>query len=200
MHDAAATATNILTHKSLFLLGIATGLVETGFYVALTALFYNLFKPVNRRISLVAAFFGLVGCALQASGSVFELYPLAILQGGPSTALFKAEQLPGLALLFLNLNDQTGNVALVFFGVYCLLIGCLILRSIFLPRFLGALMVLAGLGWLTFLYPPLADRLFAYIAVLGIAAEALLMLWLVVRGVNAQRWQEQVEIGRLAGE
>ena len=61
-------------------------------------------------------------------------------------------------------------------------------------------MVLAGLGWLTFLYPPLADRLFAYIAVLGIAAEALLMLWLVVRGVNAQRWQEQVEIGRLAGE
>ena len=49
VHDAAATATNILTHKSLFLLGIATGLVETGFYVALTALFYNLFKPVALR-------------------------------------------------------------------------------------------------------------------------------------------------------
>jgi hypothetical protein len=79
----------------------------------------------------------------------------------------------------------------VFFGVYCLLIGCLILRSAFLPRFLGVLMVLAGLGWLIFLYPPLAERLFAYIAIVGITAEALLMLWLLVVGVNSEQWREQ---------
>jgi hypothetical protein len=82
-------------------------------------------------------------------------------------------------------------VALVFFAVYCLLIGYLILRSTFLPRFLGALMVLAGLGWLTFSYEPLADHLSPYIQVLGIVAEGLLMLWLLVMGVKAERWQEQ---------
>ena len=98
-----------------------------------------------------------------------------------------------MALLFLKLNDQVGSVALVFFAVYCLLIGCLILGSIFLPRFLGALMVLAGLGWLTFLYAPLAGQLSPYVAPLGVVAEAALMLWLLVMGVNAQRWQEQAQ-------
>jgi hypothetical protein len=191
-NDALATATHVLKHESLFRLGVATGLVATGFYVALTALFYDLFKPVDRRLSLVAAFFGMVGCAIQAVGSAFQLFSLVVLGGG-QTALFMSEQLPGLSLLFLKLNDQAWNVALVFFGVYCLLLGCLILWSTFLPRLLGALMALAGLGWLTFMYPPLADHLFSYIAVVGIIAEVSLMLWLLVMGVKAERWREQAE-------
>jgi len=192
-NDAAATATHILTHEALFRLGVATGLVETGFYVALTALLYDLFKPVNQRVSLIAAFFGLVGCAIQAGGSVFDLFSLVVLREGHAVVQLNAEQLPRLALLFLKLEDQSGNVALVFFAVYCLLIGCLILGSIFLPRFLGVLMVLAGLGWLTFLYAPLADHLSPYIEVIGIVAEASLMLWLLVIGVKVERWQEQAE-------
>ena len=189
--DAAATATHILTHESSFRLGIALGLIETGLYVALIALFYDLFRPVSRRVSLIAAFFGLVGCAIQASGSVFDLFALALLRTGQAPVHFNAEQLPWLALLFLKMEDQSGSVALVFFAVYCLLIGYLILSSTFLPRFLGALMVLAGVGWLTFLYAPLADHLSPYIEIVGIVAEGLLMLWLLVLGVNAERWQEQ---------
>jgi len=71
------------------------------------------------------------------------------------------------------------------------LIGCLILRSTFLPRFLGVLMALAGLGWMLFLSPPLANNLARYILPLGFVAEFLLMLWLLVKGVNVERWQEQ---------
>ncbi len=191
--DSAATANAIVTHAQLFHLGIATGLIGTGFYVALVALFYMLFKPVSRSVSLVAAFFGLVGCAIQASGSVFQFFTLTNLGNGGTVSVFSSDELSGRAvgMLFLKLTHQVGNVALVFFGVYCLLIGCLILRSTFLPRFLGVLMALAGLGWLIFLYPPLAERLFAYIAIVGIAAEVLLMLWLLVMGVNTDRWQEQ---------
>jgi hypothetical protein len=192
-NDSTATANAIVTHEQLFHLGVATGLIGTGFYVALTALFYMLFKPVSRSVSLVAAFFGLVGCAIQASGSVFQFFTLANLGDGGAVSIFSSDELSGRAvgMLFLKLNHQVGNVALVFFGMYCVLIGCLILRSTFLPRFLGVLMVLAGLGWLIFLYPPLAERLFAYIAIAGIAAEALLMLWLLVVGVNTDRWREQ---------
>jgi len=79
---------------------------------------------------------------------------------------------------------------LIFFGPYCLLIGYLIFRSAFLPRILGVLMVLAGLGWLAFLLPR-ANYLSACIEALGILAEGLLMLWLIVMGVNNQRWKEQ---------
>jgi hypothetical protein len=80
---------------------------------------------------------------------------------------------------------------LVFFGFYCLLIGYLIFRSTFLPRILGVLMAFAGLGWLTFLSPPLANHLSPYIFAPGLLGEGALTLWLLVIGVNEQRWKEQ---------
>ena len=188
--DAAATA-NILAHQPLFRLGFATGLIATACYIAVTALFYDLFKPVNWSLSLLAAFFSLVGCAISAFASLFRLAPLVVLGGSQYLSVFKMEQLQALALIFLELNTQAANIYLVFFGVYCLLIGYLIFRSAFLPRILGMLMGLAGLGWLTFLSPPLANHLSPYILVLGFLAELSLMLWLLVMGVNVQRWKEQ---------
>ena len=189
--DAAATANSILAHESSYLLGFALGLISTACYVAVTALFYQLFKPVSRSLALIAAFFGLVGCAITAFGSLFQLAPLVVLGGSPYLSVFNVKQLQALALMFLHLNAQVGNIALVFFGLFQLLIGYLIFRSTFLPRILGALMAFAGLGWLIFLSPPLANYLLTYLEVLGVLAEASLMLWLLVMGVNSQRWKEQ---------
>jgi hypothetical protein len=189
--DPASTANNILAHQPLFRLGLATGLIATACYVAVTALFYDLFKPVNRNLSLLAAFFSLVGCAILAFASLFQLAPLVVLGGGQYLSVFKVEQLRALASLFLELYSLTVSICFVFFGVYCLLIGYLIFRSSFLPRILGVLMAFAGLGWLTFLFPPLADYLASYNLALGFLAELALMLWLLVMGVDVQRWQEQ---------
>jgi len=81
-----------------------------------------------------------------------------------------------------------------FFGPYCLLIGYLILRSTFLPRLLGVLMVLAGIAWLAFLSPPVEKHFSVYIEALGILAEASLMLWLIVMGVDVPHWNEQAGV------
>jgi hypothetical protein len=189
--DAAATANNLLAHQSLFRLGLATGLLATACYVAVTLLFYELFKPVNRSLSLLAAFFSLVGCAITAFGTLFQLAPLVVLGGSQYLSVFKVEQLRALALLSLGLNTQAVTISLVFFGFYDLLIGYLILRSAFLPRILGGLMAFAGFGWLPFLSPPVANHLSPYNLVLGFLAELFLMLWLLVKGVNVQRWREQ---------
>ena len=91
--DASATANNILAHQPLFRLGLATGLIATACYIAVTALFYELFKPVNRTLSLIAAFFSLVGCAILAFSSLFQLAPLVVLGGGHYLSVFKSEQL-----------------------------------------------------------------------------------------------------------
>ena len=109
-NDGAATANAIIAHEQLFHLGVATGLIETGLYLALSALFYVLFKPVSRSVSLVAAFFGLVGCAIQASGSVFQFFTLANLGNGGAVSIFSSDELSGRAvgMLFLKLNDQAG--------------------------------------------------------------------------------------------
>ncbi len=139
--------------------GIATGLAAGACYIAVTLMFYRLFKPVSRSVSWLAAFISLAGIAIGPLGR-FHLIPFQI-------------------------------NSLVFFGFYCLLIGYLILRSLFLPRVLGLLMVIAGLGWLTFLSPSLAKDLSPYNMIPGIVGEGVLTLWLVAVGVNAPRWKEQ---------
>lgn len=89
--------------------------------------------------------------------------------------------------------------ALVFFGVYCLLIGYLILRSTFLPSALGVLMIIAGLAWLTFLSRPLAHALSPFIFLPGLIGETSLTVWLLAKGVNVQRWNEQAGIAETSG-
>lgn len=140
---------------------------------------------------MLAVFFSLVGCAILAVASLFRVAPLVVLGGDQYLGAINVDQLRALASLFLELYRQTVNICFVFFGVYCLLIGYLIFKSTFLPRILGVFLVIAGLGWLTFLFPPLANYLSPYILVVGVLAELALMLWLLVMGVNVQRWNEQ---------
>ncbi|MGH8160475.1 MAG: DUF4386 domain-containing protein [Rhodanobacter sp.] len=185
--DAAATANNILAHEPLYRSGFAIALIANAFYIALTALLYGLFEPVNRNMSLLAAFVSLIGCAVQISSSLLQLAPLVVLEHSQFLSGFTVEQLQAAALLFLKLHVQTSNIALVFFALYDLLIGYLIFRSAFLPRIFGVLLMLAGLGWLTYLWPPLATSLSSYVQPLGFLAEFLLMLWLLVRGVDVSR-------------
>jgi hypothetical protein len=189
--DAEATATNILAHRGLFQLGYAVYLVEMACQIAMTALFYDLLKPAGRSVSLVAAFLGLTGCVIKTLSRLFFIAPLFVLGGAHYLTVFSAEQLQALALLFLKVNDHGAAIALVFFGFYALLQGYLMIRSTFLPRILGVLSVLGGLGWLSFLYLPLGYRLFPYVAVVGILGAASLIVWLLVFGVNDQRWKEQ---------
>jgi hypothetical protein len=189
--DAAATAANILAHRGLLQLGFAVYLIEMACQVAITALFYDLLKPAGRSVSLVAAFLGLTGCIIKTFSRVFFVAPLFILGGAHYLGVFSVEQLQALALLFLKVNDRGAGVALVFFGFYAILTGYLIIRSTFLPRILGVLSVFGGLGWLTFLYPPLGGRLFPFIAIFAILGAASLIFWLLVFGVNEQRWKEQ---------
>jgi hypothetical protein len=189
--DAATTAANIQAHGSLFQWGFTIYLVEMACQVAVTALFYELLKPVSRSVSLLAAFLGLVGCIVKTFSRLFYLAPLFVLGGAHYLSVFNQEQLQALALLFLKVNDHGAAIALAFFGFYALLTGYLIFKSSFLPRILGVLSACAGLGWLAFLSPTLGYRLFPYLAAVGFLGAVALILWLVVFGVNEKRWMEQ---------
>lgn len=137
-------------------LNIAGGLIAVLGMAAMTLLLYYIFKPVNRSLSLLAAFSSLAGLGFEA----------------------------------LRWQPRGINVAIVLSGFYCLLIGYLLFRSTFLPRILGALMALAGLGWLTYLSTSLANNLSPYNLASGLLGEGLVMLWFLVMGLNAQKWNE----------
>jgi hypothetical protein len=143
---------------------IVGDLVAVSGMVAVTLILYDIFKPVNRSLSLLAATCNLVGLSCGA----------------------------------LRWNPRGVDIPVVFDGFYCLLIGYLILNSTFLPGVLGVLMACAGLGWLSYLSPPLASHMSPFNVILGILGQGALMLWLLVMGVDAQRWKEQASAA--AGE
>jgi hypothetical protein len=121
--------------------------------------------------------------------------PLLLLGGGHSLSAFTPEQLQALAYVSVELFEHGFALCLVFFGFDCLAMAYLIYRSAFLPRILGLLLAIEGLGYLInsftlFLAPGLQARIFPYFVPTAIAEVALCM-WLLVMGVNVQRWKEQ---------
>ncbi|MBI3792303.1 MAG: DUF4386 domain-containing protein [Gemmatimonadetes bacterium] len=189
--DGAATAANILTHAPLYRLGFAVYLVEMACQVAVAVLFYELFRPVSRTGSLLAATLLLVGCVIKVMSRLFFLAPLLVLGGGAWLAAFDARQLQALALLSLRANYTAETMAMVFFGLASVVKGVLVLRSTFLPRFLGAVSVAGGVGWMLYLYEPFARQVEGLIVGTGFAGALVLVAWLLVKGVDDARWFAQ---------
>jgi hypothetical protein len=193
--NAATTASNIMAQEPLFRLGFTIYLIEMAAQIAMTVLFYYLLKPVSRSASLLAAVFSLVGCTIKTLSRLFYFAPLLVLDSDTQyLRVFDADQLQALALLFLRVNDYGAAIALAFFGFYGLLKGYLVLRSTFFPRFLGVLTLVGALGWLTFLSPSIGMRLFPIAAAVGILGAIATILWLLIVGVNEQRWKEQAAL------
>jgi hypothetical protein len=153
-------------------------------------------------LSLLAAVFGefivrrleFVGDLIAVSGMVavtLLLYGIFKPVNRGLSLLAASFNLVGLTFGALRWNPRGVDITVVFSGFSCLLIGCLIYRSTFLPRIMGVPMALAGLGWLTFVSPQLANYLSPYNLALGVLGQESVMLWLLVMGVNEQRWKEQ---------
>jgi Domain of unknown function (DUF4386) len=189
--DAAKTAANIQANVSLFRLGYAVFMIEMACNLAMTVLLYFLYRPVSRTVALLAASFGIVGITIKTFGRVFFIVPLYVLGTSHPLAGFDTAQLHAVTLLLQRIDHQAASMGLVFFGFGSLLEGWLILKSTFLPRILGVISIVAGLGWLTFLYAPLASQAFPIVVSIGLLGSVLMIFWLLVFGVNESRWWEQ---------
>lgn len=182
--DAAATAANILAAERLYRASLASEFLMLVADVLLVGLLYALFKGVSRNLALLAACFRLVHAAIVGANLLNSYKPLLLLKG--------AAPAPELALRALEAQAFGYTIGLVFFGVHCLLLGALVWRAGFLPRVLGALLVVAGLGYLV---DGFAQTLLANYAdyegvfeatVFGPAfvGELAFCLWLLIRGVR----------------
>lgn len=179
----ATTAANIASYTSWYRLGEVADLLMLCCYIAVTALFYRLFAPVDRTLSLIAACFSLVGIAVLAVAGLFHLMPLALID---YAAGFQANLLTQLAL---KMHSDLYGISLVFFGVYCALIGILCLRTRLLPWPVGLLMLIGGLAHIIvrFLWigaPEARLYLPAAINVLPLVGEAALAIWLIFFGLS----------------
>ena len=193
--DAGATAANILGNESLFRFGIAVCVFAVALNCARTVLIYVLLRPVGRIAALLIAFFGLVAIALQTGGILVQLPVLALLKSPTDFGAFNVEQVHSMALVFLRWSGHAFNLYLAFFGFCCVLVGYAVYKSTFLPRILGVLEIGAGLGYATYLWAPLATYFYPYNLALGVG-ELALGFWLLVFGVNVERWKAQAALAR----
>src|SRR5947208_4438632 len=198
-NDAAATAANILAKESLFRLGFTADLISGLFYVGVTVFIYYLLRPVSRSLSLLGAFFGLAGVAIGGASWVIHLTPLLLLRGDQYLAAFTTSQLQAMSLAALKLQLQVFPIGMVFFGIQCISIGYLVARSTFLPRLLRTLLAIGGtcyviVSFASFLAPSFGPHLVPFLIPIALIGEGLLGGWLLVKGVNVQRWNEQASL------
>ncbi len=200
--DATATANNIASNELLFRLGFSGELLHLVFDVAISVILYALLGPVDKYISLLAAFTRVACDIILAVTSISHFVVLKLLEGSDFLKAFQADQLHSLALLAMRLHGDGYAISLVFFSFTCFSLGYLILKSSFLPKVIGGLLVVAGVCYFLnsfthFLNPKFAATLFPAIFVPIFIAELSLTLWLIVKGVNVDRWQEMFAMRNL---
>lgn len=196
--DASATAANILAHEPLHRLAFAVYFAELACQIAMTLLFYELLRPVNKTVAVLSTAFGLIGCTVKTVGHLFYIAPLLVLNGAPWLSVFSTAQLQAVAFLSLRVNYTAETMAMAFFGLNALFKGYLVFRSTFLPRALGVVSAIGGLGWLMYVYEPLARRLQMPIVGVGVLGAFVTVAWLLVYGVDEKRWHERDSAARQA--
>ena len=195
--DAATTAANILASPGLWRLSVAGDLIVVLCAVPLLWIEYLLLRPVSKQLVLLAVLFNLASLAVEAISKVFLLVVMPTLGSADYLKAFDPHQLEILANLALSSHDVAFNIALIFFGFTCIVNGYLIFRSGYLPEFVGVLMQIAGLCYLTACFaalfaPAFADLITPAILLPPLIGESSFCLWLLVKGVNIAKWKERV--------
>ncbi|MBV9962784.1 MAG: DUF4386 domain-containing protein [Parafilimonas sp.] len=194
-NDPAATAHNIITHEQLYRLGLVAHIIILLTNIPLAVIFYELFKVVNKKITLLVVLFTVIGTAIESVNLLNQFAPLILLKNGINANVFSPEQLNIIAYKLNQLQETGFNLAIVFFGFYCILVGCLIFKSTFLPKIIGVIMAIGGLCYLvnsfaSFIAPQFAASLFPFIQVPSGLAELSFCLTLLIAGVNKLKWEQ----------
>jgi hypothetical protein len=196
--DATATADNIGASGWLLNLSIVSDSLVFLIEIVLCVLLYVLFRPVSRTLSLVAAFARLAMTIVMAVNVLAYFTALQLLGGAAYLTVFESAQLDALALLSLNAHQYGVYIWEAFFGLDLAVLGYLIFKSGYFPRILGVLMVVGALGYLThsygsWLYPSSAETLALVVGVTALVGELPFFLWLAIKGVNLQRYNERAQ-------
>jgi hypothetical protein len=190
--DAAATASNIMASESLFRLGIVSNLLSQICMIFVSLLLYQLLKPVNKTMAVLMVIFNLLGVPIVMLNELNRLAVLLLLHGADALTVFTPAQLHARVPLFLDLHTLGLNIAGMFWGLWLFPMGYLVFKSGFLPRIIGVLLMIGCFGYLiqslaAFLLPNLDVNIILFTS----WGELLLALWLLIKGVNVERWEKR---------
>jgi len=185
--DATTTANNIMANELLFRMGIVGSLITQLIFIFAVLVLYKLFKPVNKNHASLMVIFALVGVPIAMLNTLNRVAALLLLNGADYLKVFEPDQLHTLVMLFLNLNEQGVLIASIFWGLWLFPLGYLIYKSGYFPRILGALVVIAGFGYLlgsfTHFLLPNYEVIFPVFELMAFG-EILFILWILLKGAK----------------
>jgi hypothetical protein len=189
--DAAITVNNIIASESLFRLSIGSSLLIQIGHILLVLILYKLLKAVNKNHALLMVIFLLVGAPIAMLNELNRFAVLLLLNGADYLTAFTADQLPAQVMLFLDLHEYGVFISTIFWGLWLFPFGYLVFKSGYIPRILGVLLIIAGLGYLIdfvafFLFPN-----FPSIGQFMTWAELVWPFWLLIKGVNVEQWEKR---------
>ncbi len=193
--DAATTSANILNSATLYRSGLAIELLMLCCDIAYTLLLYILLRPAGLNIARLAILFRIITLAVLAGITVFHIGAALVLEDSSYLSAFSAAQLEALAFLSIKMHVMGYHIALAFFAFHVLLIGVLVIKSRYLPKLIGYMLIVAAICYAVSSFSNLldlgfADKLFPLILLPPLIAETSLTLWLLVKGVNEKAWQQ----------
>jgi hypothetical protein len=193
--DATTTANNIIASEGLFRIGIVSELIILLIEIVLSVILYVLFKPVNKTLSLVAAISRLAMTTIHGINLLNNFIVLLLLSGAAYLTVFEPAQLNAVVMLFLNAYSYGFTIGIGFFTLHVLLLGYLIFKSGYFPRILGVLFMIASLGYLIDVSSHILLANYktgpVYLALPIAIAEIAFPLWLLIKGVNVERWEKR---------
>jgi len=189
--NAAATAGNISASESLFRLSLVSDLIRHTLLILLPLALYKLLKPINKNVALLMVVLAVVGVPITMLNMLNHFAALLLLSGADYLKAFEANQLQAQVMFFLDLHDQGAFIS-QFLALWLLPLGYLVFKSGFFPRILGILLMIGCFCYLIdvflFLLIPNSDVTLSLFAFIG---ELLFALWLLIVGVNAEKWQQR---------
>ena len=196
--DAAATSAAISASPLLWRAGIAGDLLMHVFDVPVIVVLYYLLRPVSGSLALFATLINLVQTAVLVANKMTLLIPLFLLEKGSALQAFSPQQLDALSYLAIKAHGYGFGIGLIFFGIACLVRGYLIFKAGYLPKTLGVLLLIAGFAYLInsfalLLAPSFAAAIFPAVLMPALVAELSLVLWLIFKGVNLERWRQRMQ-------
>ncbi len=187
--DALSTATNIQSSEMLFRLGVVADIVNFICGLPCVLIIYFLFKRINKFLLQLALLFVIIQTAIIAVNLLNQTSTLLILCNNAYLASFQPNQLAALSQLSLNIQGVGYAIGLVFFGFYCLFVGYVIYKSKMVPKLIGILYIISGIGYLMNSFTMLlskgfANPVFAYLAIPIFIGELSFCLWLLIKGID----------------
>lgn len=190
--NAALTANNIWEARGIWRLGLTGDVMMHALDIPVMVILYFLLKPVNKLLALVSVAFNMAQTAVLVANGLVLLIPMIMMSNPQYMAAFDSDQVNSQIMVLMDIHDYGFGLGLIFFGFACVGYGSLLYRAEYFPKFIGVLIIVAGLSYLTnsltlLIVPSLSGLVFP-ILILSFIGELTFALWLVFKGVDMEKW------------